>query len=42
MEGGTLLLKDSRVHHSAGAGVFVDGIADIQDCVVEDGQENGI
>ena len=41
-EGGTLLLTDSRVHHAAEAGVDVGGIADIQDCIVEDGQRNGI
>jgi len=40
--GGTLLLQDSRVHHSTGAGVLVEGITDIQDTVVEDNEENGI
>ena len=42
VDGGTLLLKDSRVHHCTDAGVFVLGIADIQDSIVEDGRAQGI
>ena len=42
LEGGTLLLKDFRVHHCVGVGVSVRGIADIQNCVAEDGLANGI
>ena len=41
-EDGTLLLKDSTVHHATTFGVDVDGIAGIQDCTVEDGTGNGI
>jgi len=41
-EGGTLLLKDSRVHHAAEPGVIVHGIADLQDCIAEGGLKQGI
>ena len=41
-EGAMLLLEDSRVHGVAGDDVGVQGTADIQDCVVEDGQQIGI
>ena len=38
----SLLLKESRVHHSAGPGVLAQGNVDIIGCVVEDNANNGL